>query len=159
MYIIFTLIILFFAVPAWAEYPSKAEIRQYIRACAETYYVDPAFAEAVFTIESGLRCGPLGKKGRFIGPAGIDKSFRCKWNIDDPFINIIVGVAALRGKDKDRVLRRYNPVNGRNYRIAVLRLYRQIKKCEKRITSPPRTLALSRPSHRIHAPSEPPGQN
>ena len=95
--------------------------------CCSVYQVEPAFARAVMVIESREQIGPLGRKGTFIGPFGIHKDFRKKWDIDDPRENIRVGVAALRGKDKLRVLRRYNTKSNRSYEQAVMACYRQYR--------------------------------
>lgn len=90
------------------------------------YEVEPPFALAVMQMESNFKIGPLGRKGTYIGPGGIHKAFRSKWNIDDPEENIRVTVAALRGKDKVKVLKRYNKEwHKNNYINDVMRTYRQ----------------------------------
>lgn len=88
--------------------------------------VDPEFARQVARVESGLprtgqevRLGRLGRS-KYFGPMGIHESFRRRWDIANPVINIWVGVRALRGEDKLRVLRRYNPRASREYLRAVL---------------------------------------
>ena len=101
--------------------------------CSTQYGVEPAFARAVMEVESGLpgvaafRVGPLGRKGTYIGPMGIHKQFRRKWDIDDPYENIRVGVAALRG-DKMKVLQRYNTACDVGYVKAVFSKYRKYKR-------------------------------
>lgn len=83
---------------------------------------------AVMKLESGFKCGPLGKKKIFIGPGGIDKRFRSKWAIDDTFENVRVTVAAFEGiKTREafiRRIKRYNPLWHRdNYLRDVLAAY------------------------------------
>jgi hypothetical protein len=107
---------------------SKALIILLIHIYSAQYGADPDFCVAVATIESRLKCGPLGKSGRFIGPMGIAKCFRAKWDIDDPATNIEVGVRALRGADKRRVLRRYNTAFSEGYYRAVMAIYWQAKR-------------------------------
>jgi len=106
----------------------------WLRSCALTYGVEPEFAYAVARVESGLpgaaeiRCGPLGRTGKYYGPFGIHRDFRQRWPVDHPFVNVAVGVKALQGPDKRRVLRRYNTAfNGAYYR-AVMAIYRQAKR-------------------------------
>ena len=98
----------------------------WLNLCCAVYDVEPEFALSVFTIESRLEVGPLGRSGTYIGPAGIHKCFRAKYDIDDPKENIRVGVAALRGKDKFRVLHRYNPKATPAYVREVMRLRKQL---------------------------------
>jgi len=95
--------------------------------CCTQHGVEPDFALAAFQVESQGQCGPLGK-GTVYGPAGIHKSFLKKWNIADPYVNVEVGVKALRGRDKLRVLRRYNTASNRAYEAAVMSKYRQLKR-------------------------------
>jgi hypothetical protein len=81
-------------------------------------------------VESGCRMneikvGPLGGSGKFIAPMGINRCFRTKWDIDDPFENIRVGVAALRGRDERQVLKRYNAEFNEGYYRAVMACKRQ----------------------------------
>ena len=109
----------------------------WINACAKAEGVNPALARAVFQVESGdrwhrYRFGPLGKKGQYIGPAGIDKSFRAKWDIDFWPMNVLIGVQSLKPRKGERtekdILRRYNPKLDRAYEAAVMALYRQNKR-------------------------------
>jgi hypothetical protein len=106
----------------------------WLQACALTYGVEPEFAFAVARVESGLpgaaviRCGPLGRSGKYYGPFGIHRDFRRRWPIDDPFVNVAVGVKALRGTDKRRVLQRYNAAFNEAYYRAVMRIYRQAQR-------------------------------
>jgi hypothetical protein len=101
----------------------------WINTCCKVERVNPAFVKAVFSTESGdsrhkFRFGPLGKKGQYIGPAGIDKSFRSKWDIDFWPENVRRGVLALkpRGREKTErdVLRRYNAKFNSAYFRAVM---------------------------------------
>lgn len=90
------------------------------------YKVEPAFVLAVMQNESNFKCGPLGRHGTFIGPGGIHKQFARKWNIYDPRENIRVTVAALRGHNKQAVLKRYNKQwYKNNYIPDVMKAYRQ----------------------------------
>lgn len=96
------------------------------------YKVEPALPLAVMQNESGFKCGPLGKKGTFIGPAGIHRQFRKKWAIDDPKENIRVLVARFEGvKGKDAIVRRLKSYNKEwyknNYLRDVLAAYKQYK--------------------------------
>lgn len=93
--------------------------------------VDPNFAVAVATVECGpgpIRSGSLNKKGTYIGPFGLHKDFRKKWNIDDPKENCKRGVLALRGRDKIKVLKRYNPKADSRYIKAVMNKYRELRR-------------------------------
>lgn len=95
------------------------------------YGVDPHFSHAVAIVECGppgIRSGPLNKKGTYIGPFGIHKDFRKKWDIDDPRENCRRGILALRGKDKIKVLRRYNPIADQKYIKAVMSKYRELQR-------------------------------
>jgi hypothetical protein len=93
---------------------AAALLLAWMQACAVSCGVEPEFAYAVARVESGvpggpaLRCGPLGRAGKYYGPFGIHRDFKRRWAIDDPFVNVAVGVKALRGADKRRVLKRYN---------------------------------------------------
>lgn len=111
---------------------AAALLLAWIQACALTYGVEPEFAYAVARIESGTkteawRCGRLGRS-RYYGPMGINRCFLARWPIDDPFVNVEVGVKALRGADKRRVLKRYNAAFDEAYYRAVMALYRQTKR-------------------------------
>jgi hypothetical protein len=111
---------------------TTALLLSWLNACCAYYNVEPAFARATMEVESGtkyeqIRIGPLGKKGTYIGPMGIHKQFRKKWDIDNPYENIRVGVAALRGRDKLKVLKRYNTSCNTAYVRAVMEKYRQYK--------------------------------
>lgn len=105
----------------------------WMASCAQVYGVDPHFAQAVAIVESrpahgpelAMRCGRLGKS-RYYGPMGIEKSFLKRWAINDPFVNIQVGVMALRGADKRRVLKRYNASFTEAY-------YREVRRIERRL--------------------------
>ena len=96
----------------------------WLHLCALKYNVDPGLAYGVMIIESRGQCGELGRKGTFIGPMGIHKCFRSKWDIDNPYTNIEVGVRALRGDDERRVLRRYNTAFNMAYYKAVKQVQR-----------------------------------
>jgi hypothetical protein len=112
----------------------SALLLAWLTACAQVHGVDPAFAQAVMITESRpaggadleFRVGRLGKS-RYFGPFGIEKSFLKKWDIANPFVNVEVGVKALRGKDQTQVLRRYNPTATLAYIREVRRLTRKLK--------------------------------
>jgi hypothetical protein len=106
------------------DLPSRADLVSYIARCARAHGVDPGFAVAVATIESRLQCGPLGRRGTYLGPMGIHKTFRARWNIDNPWVNVEVGVKALRGRDQVKVLRRYNA----SFSPAYLKAVRQVQR-------------------------------
>jgi hypothetical protein len=113
---------------------ATALLMAWLKACALTYGVEPEFAWAVARVESGrpgaaeIRCGPLGRTGKYYGPFGIHREFKRRWPIDNPYVNVEVGVKALRGADKRRVLRRYNASFDESYYRAVMALYRQAKR-------------------------------
>ncbi|MHB8071544.1 MAG: hypothetical protein ACYDHF_06295 [Candidatus Cryosericum sp.] len=98
--------------------------------------MEPEFALAVATIESRLQVDL--ETPRFVGLFCLDKArVRERFGLTpaeakDPFVNITVGVASLRGRDKERVLRRFNPEDpGGVYRRQVLRYYRQLRREKK----------------------------
>ena len=98
----------------------------WLLACCHTYGVEPEFALAVARVESGpktqeYRVGRLGRSN-FYGPMGVH---RCFLKTGSPYEVIDKGVRALRGKDKLKVLRRYNTQSSRAYEQAVMALYRQ----------------------------------
>jgi hypothetical protein len=104
----------------------------WMKACCLNYGVEPEFALAVARVESGtktemLRFGPLGREGRFYGPFCIERSFLRRWPIDNPFVNIEVGVKALRGRDKRRVLQRFNASFDEPYFRAVMAARRKFR--------------------------------
>lgn len=109
----------------------------WFQACGTIYGVEPDFAWAVARVESGLpggpeiRCGPLGRCGKYYGPMGINRCFKTKWPIDDPYVNVEVGVKALRGADKRRVLQRYNAAFNESYYRAVMAIYHQARRGRK----------------------------
>lgn len=106
----------------------------WLKACSAVYAVDPAFAQAVMIVESRppsgtemeFRVGRLGKS-KYYGPFGIHRDFLKVWPIDDPFVNVAVGVKALRGADKRRVLKRYNASFTESYYREVRRIERKLK--------------------------------
>jgi hypothetical protein len=100
----------------------------WLQACAAINGVEPEFALAVAAIESRLQCGPLGRSGTYYGPMGIHKCFKAKWDIEDPYVNIAVGVSALRGRDQRRVLKRYNASFNEAYWRAVQAARRQYQR-------------------------------
>lgn len=110
---------------------STAILLAWMKACCLTYGVEPEFAYAVAMVESRaaggaeMRCGPLGRSGKYYGPFGIHRDFLKKWPIDHPFINVVVGVRALLGADKRRVLKRYNTEFNEEYFRAVMVVCRQ----------------------------------
>jgi hypothetical protein len=104
----------------------------WLRAVSIIYGVEPELALAVARIESGCkasdyRLGPMGC-GTYYGPMGIFYEFIKRWPIDDPYINILVGVKALRGQgDPVRVLRRYNTTATQAYLKAVLSFRKMLR--------------------------------
>jgi hypothetical protein len=113
---------------------ATALLLAWLKACALIYGVEPEFAWAVARVESGgpgvdeIRCGPLGRTGKYYGPFGIHREFRRRWPIDNPYVNVEVGVKALRGRDKRQVLKRYNASFDEAYYRAVMAIYRQAKR-------------------------------
>ena len=111
---------------------TTAALLIFMQTCCQHFGVDYPFAHGVATVESGckvneVRVGPLGSKGKFIAPFGINKCFRDKWDIDNPYINIVVGVRALRGRDQRHVLQRYNAEFNEAYYRAVMACARQYR--------------------------------
>lgn len=106
----------------------------WLRACSAVHGVDPCFAQAVMIVESRptggaeleFRVGRLGKS-KYWGPFGIHRDFLKRWPIDDPFVNVEVGVKALRGNDRRRVLKRYNASFNEAYYREVRRVERKLK--------------------------------
>ena len=110
-----------------------------IKVCSLHYGVEPEFALAVAQVESRtltrpakpFRVGRLGHS-KYYGPFGIHRCYLKRWAIDNPCVNILVGVRALRGtrtiKGKRRVLRRYNASYTRRYYRAVMGLYWRYKR-------------------------------
>ena len=114
---------------------ASALLIAWIRTCAAHYGVDPEFAQAVAIVESRpagggmeMRCGPLGRAGKYYGPMGINRCFKSKWPIDNPFVNVEVGVKALRGNDMRRVLKRYNASFTEAYFRTICKIQKQLKK-------------------------------
>lgn len=114
---------------------ATAALLAWLQVCAVQSGVDPDFARAVAIVESRppgggltMRCGPLGKRGKYYGPFGISRNFLKKWDITDPYVNVWVGVRALRGRDKVKVLRRYNASFNQAYYREVCRIERQLKR-------------------------------
>jgi hypothetical protein len=111
-----------------------AIILAWIRTCALHYGVDPELAQAVAIVESRpaggglkIRVGPLGKKGQYVGPMGINRTFANKYDIYNPYENVRVGVAALRGRNQAAVLKRYNRGFDQKYYREVCRVQRHLK--------------------------------
>lgn len=112
---------------------TAALLAGFIRTCALYYGVEPEFAQAVAIVESRpagggmeIRVGRLGKS-RYYGPFGIHRDFLKKWDIANPYVNVEVGVKALRGKDQVAVLKRYNRSFNQGYYREVCRVQRQLK--------------------------------
>lgn len=110
----------------------EAILIAWIETAAIKHGVSPAFATAVAQVESGnknhrFRVGPIGK-GTYYAPFGIHKSYLKKWRIDDPKVNIERGVMALRGKDKRKVLKRYNKSFNEGYYRTICRLEKQYQR-------------------------------
>ena len=108
------------------------ELLLWMQICCGMYAVEPEFALAVAKVESGckqqeFRVGRLGRS-KFYGPMGIAGCYLKKWPIDNPWENVRVGVRALQGADKLRVLRRYNTTCTPQYVAAVMQNYRRFKR-------------------------------
>jgi hypothetical protein len=102
----------------------------WLQTCSAYYGVDPYFAMAVAHVESSTKSQEfrIGKMGRtFYGPMGIHKCFKTKWDISNPYVNIQVGVRALRGNQR-RALRRYNPKATPTYESAVFAAKRRYER-------------------------------
>jgi len=94
-------------------------------------------AYSVAIHESQGKEGPLGKSGFFQGPMGIPITFKKErgWPVDDPTMNVIIGVRALhwhlQGRTVKAALHRYNvecKKNGCRYCRAVIRYANQLKR-------------------------------
>jgi len=99
------------------------------------YGVDPTLPLAVAHIESRspgreFRIGLLA--GKWYGPYNIHKDFKKRWpDIAAIEGNCRAGVRGLRGQDKMKVLKRYNPEATQAYLAAVMKAknrYRRILK-------------------------------
>lgn len=113
---------------------ATAALLAWMQICAQEHGVDPYFARAVAIVESrpaggglAMRCGPLGKQGKYYGPFGISRIFLKRWNIADPYVNVWVGVRALRGRNRLKILRRYNASFNQAYYREICRTERQLK--------------------------------
>ena len=102
------------------------------------YKVEPNFALAVAHVESGdkhheFRMGRLGHSP-YYGPFGIHRDFLKRWRIDDPEINCLVGVRALRNTQtleaKKRRLKKYNTEFSEEYWKSVVAAYKKYKRKE-----------------------------
>lgn len=104
----------------------------WLQLCAQHYGVEPEFVKAVADVEcnvtQGFKTGAIDKKGKYIAPMGIHKAFRSKYDIDDPYTNIAIGTKALRGKNKQKVLRDYNRSYTVAYGKAVMKRYHFYKR-------------------------------
>lgn len=112
---------------------ATALLLAWMKACCIVYGVEPEFAWGVLRVESGVPGGPairLGRLGgsRYFGPFGIADVYGNDVNLSNPYVNILIGVAALRGQDKRRILRRYNAAFNEAYYRAVMALYRQARR-------------------------------
>jgi hypothetical protein len=96
------------------------------------YGVDLPFALAVAATESGVpgqefRVNLLA--GKWFGPYNIHKDFLLRWpDIDTISGNCRAGVRALRGRDKRRILKRYNPEMTPEYYQAVMRAEKRYRR-------------------------------
>ena len=108
----------------------------WLATCCHHFNVEPPFAQAVFQVESGCpghqyRLGRLGRS-KFAGPAGLHIAYvREKFGVDacDPWDNILIGVRALRGRDKVQVLKRFNPEWRKDrYLACVMAKMRELKR-------------------------------
>jgi hypothetical protein len=118
--------------PAQAEM-TRSQVIAEVQRQSKANGVDWRVPAAVMEVESGLKCGPLGKKGTFIGPGGLHKDFRAKWDIDDPVENIRLVVVAFKGKNtKAAIIRRLKTYNRTwwkaRYIPAVLAKIRELRK-------------------------------
>lgn len=114
-------------------HPLAPALLLWLQLCCGAYGVEPEFALAVATIESRLQVDL--ETRRFVGLFCLDKArVRERFGLTpreakDPFVNIALGVASLQGRDKQKILRRFNPEDYRGvYQRQVLRYYRQLKR-------------------------------
>jgi len=103
---------------------------QEIKKHAKEYRVEPEFIAAVLRMESAFVCGPLGRRGTFVGPGGIFYKFASRWDIYNPSENIRVVAMSLRNTNstvaKIKRLKRYNAKWWEhNYIPDVMATYRQ----------------------------------
>ena len=105
----------------------------WLQLCAAAYDVEWEFAYAVIMHESGGRADL--ETAKYVGLFCLHKGYvREKFGLTaaqakDPVVNIAIGVRALQGRDKQKILRRFNPSPGQEaYRRGVLRYYRQLKR-------------------------------
>ncbi len=65
-------------------------------------------------------------RSHYSGPFGINRCFLSRWNVDDPWINTVIGIRALaRYQDKRRTLMKYNANFNESY-------WRRVKELERR---------------------------
>ena len=111
-----------------------AALLAWMQVCSAHYGIEPEFVYAVARIESGvpggprIRIGPLGRKRKYYGPMGINRCFLARWPVDNCYVNVMVGARALRGRDKRRILKRYNASFDEAYYQAIMACYRQAKR-------------------------------
>ena len=113
---------------------TTALLLAWLNVCCIEFKVSPPFARAVSTIETGapvgqIKTGSIDSKGRFWAPMGIARCFGKDYDIASPYVNIWLGVRALRGTGTDearqkRRLRKYNAKFTMAY-------WREIKKVER----------------------------
>jgi len=115
------------AMPGWMQ--------QEVMKWCQIYNVDPALPAAVMRMESGphYQCGPLGRKGIYLGPGGVRYDYSGPLNIFNPCENIRVVVMSFRGCITEAaIVRRLKKYNTRwwekNYLQDVLACYRQNKR-------------------------------
>lgn len=102
----------------------------WLQICCAAYGVEPEFALAVATLESRLQVDL--ETPKYVGLFCLHKGYvrehfgLTPQQAKEPLVNIAIGVRALRGRDKDKVLRRFNPEDRGPYRRKVLRYYRQL---------------------------------
>ncbi len=103
---------------------------QEVQMVSKEYGVDPNFALAVAETESSykgqqFRFGRMGRT-HYSGPFGINRCFLRKWNVDDPWINTVLGIRALSFyRNKRQTLQHYNANFNEGY-------YRRVRELERR---------------------------
>jgi hypothetical protein len=74
-----------------------------------------------------IRLGTIGRDDEVVGPMGIAICYVKDANLNNPFVNILIGVGALKGKNQMVALKRYNATFTQGYYGEVCRLQKRLK--------------------------------
>jgi len=149
--LIASMMIEFAVSPTWGEHKPKKKNHgihynftyktptywlECIKMWAKVYNLSPYYCLAVASVESsrGRHLFGFGRISKsFYGPYGIHRCFLKRWDIDDPYINTMVGIKALAryGSSKQariKALRKYNTNYDSSYYKLILHLEHKFTK-------------------------------